>query len=246
MPPFPWTDYRAVLFDLDGVLTPTATLHAAAWKRAFDDFLGAWAASTGTTQRPFDMDRDYREYVDGRPRYDGVAAFLASRRIELPWGDAGDEPGFDSVCALGNLKNRLVNEILESEGVTPYPGSVRLLDALRPLDLVLGVVSSSANAGAVLAGAGLADRFDVLVDGVVASELGLRGKPAPDPFLEGARRAGTEPAGAVVVEDAIAGVEAGVAGGFGAVIGVDRHQDPAGFTEAGATVVVSDLEELVP
>lgn len=246
MSSFRWTDYRAVLFDLDGVLTPTATVHAEAWKRAFDEFLDAWAHSTGTTQEPFDVDADYRAHVDGRPRYDGVAAFLGSRGIDLPWGDPGDPPGFATICAVGNLKNELVTEILQTRGIEAYPGSLRLIDALEDLGLTLAVVSASANAGAVLEGAGIARRFQVRVDGVVASELGLAGKPRPDPFLEAARRAGVEPADAVVVEDAVAGVEAGVAGEFGAVIGVDRHDDPAGLETAGATLVVADLDDLVP
>ena len=246
MPPLTWTDYDAVLFDLDGVLTPTATVHAKAWKQALDEFLEAWTRSTGTTQPPFDIDADYRAHVDGRPRYDGVAAFLGSRGIELPWGSPDDDPGFATICAVGNLKNELVTEILASQGIDPYPGSLRLMDALEELGIAMAVVSASANAKAVLESAGIVDRFPVRVDGVVASELGLAGKPQPDPFLEAARRAGVEPGRAVVVEDAVAGVEAGVAGAFGAVVGVDRHDDPQGLEDAGATVVVSDLEELVP
>lgn len=246
MTTFDWASFEAVLFDLDGVLTSTATVHAAAWKRAFDDFLTAWSDSSGVDQEPFDADRDYRLYVDGRPRYDGVAQFLASRQIEIPRGDPSDPPGLSTVTAVGNLKNELFTEILRTDGVDPYPGSVRLLDALEELDLTMAVVSASANASDVLESAGLSDRFDVLVDGIVARELDLAGKPEPDPFLEGARRAGSPPEKTVVVEDAVAGVEAGVAGGFGAVVGVDRHGDPEGLERAGATVVVADLEELLP
>ncbi|HJR91764.1 MAG TPA: beta-phosphoglucomutase family hydrolase [Acidimicrobiia bacterium] len=241
-PTIDWPSFDAVLFDLDGVLTSTARVHAAAWKRTFDDFLAAVAPD----QTPFDIAADYRAHVDGRPRYDGVATFLASRGIELPRGDPSDPPGWGTICAVGNKKNDLVTELLATEGAEVYPGSQALLDALIPLDLALAVVSASANAADVLAAAGIGDRFEVLVDGRVAAELGLAGKPQPDPFLEAARRLGVQPARAVVVEDAVAGVEAGVAGGFGAVIGVDRHHDPDALATAGATIVVSDLGELTP
>lgn len=237
-----WRDFDAVLFDLDGVLTPTATVHSAAWKETLDEVLDHLV---GPDARPFDRDTDYRATVDGRPRYDGVAAFLASRDLELPWGDPTDPPGLETVSAIGNLKNDRVTEILGREGVDPYPGSITFLDQIEALGLRLGVVSSSANAAAVLAAAGLASRFPVLVDGVVAAELGLAGKPAPDPFLEAARRLGTEPERTVVFEDAVSGVEAGVAGGFGLVVGVDRHDDRAGLDSAGADLVVTDLGELV-
>lgn len=237
-----WASFDAVLFDLDGVLTPTARVHAAAWKRTFDDAL---RHLVGPDYQPFETDTDYRIYVDGRSRYDGVDTFLRSRGIELNWGDPSDPPGHDTVSAVGNLKDRLVQQLLQENGVTAYPGSVALLDYLAGMDLALAVVSASANASAVLAAAGIGSRFDALVDGVVAAELGLAGKPQPDPFLEAARRVGVAAARAVVVEDAVSGVQAGVRGGFGLVIGVDRHGDPAGLASAGANVVVADLGELV-
>lgn len=240
---FDWSRYEAVLFDLDGVLTPTAKVHASAWKRAFDDVL---AHLVGPDFEPFDTDRDYRRYVDGRPRYDGVATFLASRDIDLPRGHPSDPPGRDTICAVGNLKNQLIKQVLEEEGVEAYPGSIALLDYLDGTGIKLAIVSASANATAVLEAAGIRDRFEAQVDGIVARELDLAGKPRPDPFVEAARRLGAAPGVSVVVEDAVAGVEAGVAGGFGAVIGVDRHDDPAALREAGADLVVSDLEELVP
>lgn len=236
-----WNDFEAVLFDLDGVLTPTAKVHAAAWKATFDDFL-----ATRPGQSPFDIDRDYRRYVDGRPRYDGVATFLASRGIELPTGSPDDPPGAETVCGVGNRKNDMVTTLLETQGVEAFPGSIALLDHVTGLGLKRAVVSASANATHVLAAAGLSDRFGAVVDGIVAADLGLAGKPAPDPFLEAARRLDVAPAKAVVVEDAVSGVKAGVAGGFGAVVGVDRHHDPAALQAAGATVVVADLGELVP
>lgn len=237
-----WTDFEAVLFDLDGVITPTATVHAAAWKETFDHVL---RVTSGHDFTPFE-ESDYLAYVDGRPRYDGVAEFLRSRSIELPWGDPGDPPGTTTVCAVGNLKNELVGVILDRDGVAPYPGSVALLDHLDRVGVKVAIVSSSANARRVLASAGLEERFEVRVDGVVAADLGLEGKPSPQPFLEAARRLGTDPARAVVVEDALSGVEAGAAGGFGLVIGVDREGDPAVLQAAGADLVVSDLGELVP
>lgn len=238
---FDWLEFEAALFDLDGVITPTAKVHAAAWKAMFDQFLAEI-----DSQAPFDMDTDYRQYVDGRPRFDGVATFLRSRGIELPWGSPADPPMATTVCGLGNRKNDLVTQILESEGVDPYPGSVALLDYLEGLGMKVAVVSASANAGAVLRAANLDHRFAAQVDGLVAAELGLKGKPDPDPFLEAARRLDVTPASAVVVEDAVSGVQAGVAGRFGAVVGVDRHRDPGPLHQAGATVVVEDLEELVP
>lgn len=240
---FDWSKYEAVLFDLDGVLTSTAAIHAAAWKRTFD---AALAQLRGPDEKPFDVDADYRTYVDGRPRYDGVAAFLASRGIELPWGDPSDPPGLGTVCAIGNQKNELFNTILAEGGAEVFPGSRALLDHLEKLGIRCAVVSSSKNAGPVLESAGIRDRFEVLVDGIVATEEGLAGKPAPDAFLEAARRMGVKPEKCVVVEDAVAGVEAGVNGYFGAVVGVDRHGDPEALRRAGADAVVSDLGELVP
>jgi beta-phosphoglucomutase family hydrolase len=239
---FDWARYAAVLFDLDGVLTSTAAIHAAAWKETFDEAL---PRLSDIPQAPFDIGSDYRDHVDGRPRYDGVASFLSSRGIELPWGDRSDPPGFDTICSIGNLKNERLTAVLARGEVEAFPGSLALLDHLARLGLRQAVVSASANAAAVLSAAGLLHRFEVRVDGVVAREMGLAGKPAPDTFLEAARRLGTEPADTVVVEDAVAGVQAGVAGEFGAVIGVDRHGNRAALVEAGADMIVADLGELV-
>lgn len=237
-----WSAFDAVLFDLDGVLTDTAAAHAAAWKRTFDAFLAERAVRTG--ERPFD-DEDYRRYVDGRPRYDGVVSFLASRGIALPKGDPTDPPDAETVCGLGNRKNAVLLAFLEEHGVQPFPGSVALLRSLSGQGVRLAVVSASANCEAVLHAAGLNGFFEARVDGIVAAERGLHGKPAPDSFLEAARRLGVDPAHAVVVEDAVSGVEAGRSGGFGLVVGVDRRSDPRPLLEAGADLVVSDLAELL-
>lgn len=238
----PLDDHAAVLFDLDGVLTPTADVHRRAWKRVFDQAL---SRHLGDDAEPFDVD-DYLQYVDGKPRYDGVASFLASRGIELPPGDAMDEPSLDTRTGIGNLKNREFNAVLEESGVVPYPGSVALLEHLLSRGIDVGVVSSSANARAVLRAAGLIDRFEVIVDGVVAKQEGLAGKPSPATFLHASTLMGVDPAEAVVVEDALSGVEAGVAGGFGLVVGVDREDQSDALIAAGADLVVSDLADLVP
>lgn len=230
------------LFDLDGVITPTAIVHMRAWKEMFSAFL----ASRGV-QEPY-TDADYFAFVDGKPRYDGVASFLGSRGIELPYGEPGDpahqEPGQETVCGLGNRKNDQVITMIREDGVAPYPGTVAFLDSL-PAAARLGVVSSSRNAEEVLAGAGLRDRFEVVVDGNVAAAEGLPGKPAPDTFVHAARLLDAGPAQAVVYEDAVAGVRAGAAGAFGLVIGVDRGVGHETLAEAGATLVVSDLDELL-
>ena len=236
--------YRAVLFDLDGVLTDTASIHADCWKQAFDDYLRQHAARTGEPFVEFDAAGDYHDYVDGKPRYDGVRSFLASRGIELPEGDPADPSGMDTICALGNLKNALVNETLARDGVEPYPDALRLLDTLDGSDLHLAVVSSSKNAPKVLDAAGLAQRFEVVVDGRGAAEAGLPGKPAPDTFLEAARRLGVPHEKAVVMEDAISGVEAGRNGDFGLVVGVARTGNDDALKAAGADLVVNSLEEL--
>lgn len=235
----------ACLFDLDGVLTRTAEVHAAAWKRMFDPFLREWAARTGRPQDPFDAAQDYAAHVDGRPRADGVRAFLASRAIRLPEGGPEDPPAVETVNGLANRKNELVAELIERQGVRAYEGSVRFLEAVRAAGLRCAVVTSSENAEPVLRAAGLGDRFDVRVDGVVVRELGLAGKPAPDEFLEAARRLGVAPAHAAVFEDAVAGVTAGRTGGFGQVIGVDRGRRRAELSAAGADLVVGDLAELL-
>ncbi len=226
-----WADYDAVLFDLDGVVTPTAEVHMRAWSEMFNAYL---ADQPG--QAPY-TDRDYFDHVDGKPRYDGVRDFLTSRGI-----DATEE----LVVELGDRKNDAFNEVLERDGVAAYPGSVRLLDHLRDLGKPLGVVSSSANAPAVLEAAGLSDRFATVMNGARAKELGLPGKPAPDTFVHAAEELGAPVGSSVVLEDAVSGVRAGAAGGFGLVIGVDRGAGHDVLSDAGAQVVVSDLAELVP
>lgn len=238
---------RGLLFDLDGVLTDTAKVHAAAWKQMFDDYLRRWAENAGEEFVPFDPVADYGEYVDGKPRYDGVKSFLASRGIELPQGDSSDPPTAETVDGLGNRKNELVLKKIRDEGVEAYPGSVRFLEAAKAAGLARAVVSSSTNCKDVLHAAGVDGFFDTRIDGVVAEREHLAGKPAPDTYLAGAKALGVIPEHAAVFEDALAGVESGRAGGFGAVIGVDRVGQ--GHAEAlrqhGATVVVKDLSELL-
>jgi beta-phosphoglucomutase family hydrolase len=235
-------EYAAVLFDLDGVLTPTAEVHRVAWKRAFDRFL---ESRFGDRYQPFTLD-DYLTYVDGKPRYDGVHSFLVSRGVTLPAGSPGDPPSFDTETGVGNLKNDEFTAVLENEGVTPYPGSVALLDHLERSGVAVAVVSSSANAKSVLTAAGLAARFEVVMDGLTARERGLEGKPSPATFLSAASDLGVDPSSSVVVEDAISGIEAGVAGGFGLVVGVDRENQTDAMERAGAHLVVTDLGDLVP
>jgi len=240
-----WNRFDAVLFDLDGVLTDTARLHAEAWKRTFDEFLRRRAEATGEPFRPFDPAADYLRYVDGRPRFDGVRDFLRSREIDLPEGPDDAPPGFDTIRALGNQKNELVNELFTSRGVEAFAGSVALVHQLRRARIHTGVVTSSGNCEAVLAAAKIQDLFDVKVDGDLAARRQLAGKPAPDTFLEAARALGCEPRRSVVVEDAISGVQAGRSGGFGLVIGVARKGNADALRASGAEVVVSDLAELV-
>lgn len=230
-------DFDAVLFDLDGVLTPTAEVHMRAWHRMFNDYLSTRG------EQPY-TDADYHQYVDGKPRYDGVRDFLASREITLPEGDPTDSADAETVCGLGNRKNTVFNQVLAAEGVQPYPGSVRYLDHLFGRGVRMAVVSSSKNAPAVLAAAGLAERFPVVVDGQVAAAEGLPGKPAPDTFWRAAELLGVPRERCVVVEDAISGVRAGAAGGFAHVIGVDRGVGAAALSEAGADIVVGDLADL--
>jgi len=233
------------LFDLDGVLTQTAKIHAQAWKEMFDDFLRERAERTGEPFEPFDRPTDYDEYVDGLPRLDGVHSFLQSRGIELPMGSPSDPPEAETVHALGTRKNDLVLELIEQQGVEPYDGSVRFAEAARDLGLRRAVVSSSTNCQDVLVAAGIDHLFETRVDGVVAERDNLAGKPAPDTFLAGARLLGAEPAQAVVIEDALAGVEAGRAGDFGWVVGVDRTGQAEALRRRGADVVVQDLAELL-
>jgi beta-phosphoglucomutase family hydrolase len=235
----------ACLFDLDGVLTQTAKVHAAAWKQMFDEFLRERAEQTGEPFQEFDARADYDRHVDGKPRYEGVASFLGSRGIELPTGTPDDPPDARTVDGLGNRKNELVVALIERDGVEAYAGSVRYVEAARDAGLRRVVVSSSTNCRDVLQAAGIIDLFEEIVDGVVAAREGLKGKPAPDTFAEGARRVGVERAEAAVFEDALAGVEAGRAGAFGHVVGVDRVGQADALREHGADVVVSDLAELL-
>ncbi|MDP9392364.1 MAG: beta-phosphoglucomutase family hydrolase [Actinomycetota bacterium] len=231
---------RACLFDLDGVLTRTATVHFAAWKRTFDEFLRAHAPGGAEFSQ-----EDYNAYVDGRHRADGVRGFLASRGIELPEGAPDDAPDAATVQAIATRKNELVLRELEEHGVEVYEGSVRYLRAVKEAGLATAVVTASANGEQVIAAGGFADLIDVRIDGVVAARDGLRGKPEPDTFLAGARALGVPPAEAVVYEDALSGVAAGRAGSFGFVVGVDRVGQAAQLREMGADVVVQDLSELL-
>ncbi len=224
-----WTRFRAVLFDLDGVVTPTAAVHRRAWAELF---------------RAYDFtDDDYLTWVDGKPRYDGVRSFLASRNVTLPEGQPSDPPGDATVCALGNRKDALFNQLLEREGVEPYPGTLAVMDHLDDHGIASAIVSSSRNARSVLAAAGLADRFPHVVDGITAAEQHLTGKPAPDMFLHAASLVGADPHACVVVEDASSGVAAGAAGSFGLVLGVDRGGNREALLAHGADLVVDDLGE---
>ncbi len=224
-----WTSFGAVLFDLDGVVTPTAEIHERAWAELFArwDFDGT----------------DYLTYVDGRPRYDGVQAFLTSRGIELPWGDPSDPPGDDTICAMGNRKDEAFNAVLARDGIAPYPGTMRVMDVLDRAGIPSAIVSSSKNAGTVLRAAGIEERFDAVVDGLVAVEQHLAGKPDPAMFAYAAERLGVTAAEAAVVEDATSGVAAGRAGDFALVLGVDRGGNREPLLAAGADVIVEDLDE---
>lgn len=234
-----WNNYQAVLFDLDGVITPTAEVHMRAWAEMFNSFLG-----TRSGQAPY-TDDDYFEYVDGKPRYDGVRDFLRSRGIVVREGEPTDDPSELTVCGLGNRKNEAFNTIIERDGVDPYPGSVALIEQLAASGHKMAVVSSSKNAPAVLRAAKLAEHFPVIVDGNVATEAGIAGKPAPDTFEHAAAMLEVPTESSVVIEDAISGVQAGAAGSFGLVVGVNRGVGRDALSEAGADVVVDDLQELV-
>ncbi len=236
---------HALLFDLDGVLTQTAKVHAAAWKQTFDEYLERRADQRGEKFVPFDEVADYDEYVDGKPRNDGVRSFLQSRGIELPEGSDDDSPDAETIHGIGNRKNELVLKLIHEHGVEPYEGSVRYVQAAADAGVPRAVVSSSTNAHDVLKAAGLDGLFDHVVDGVVAAREHLQGKPAPDTFLAGARELGVQPANAVVFEDALAGVQAGRAGKFGYVVGVDRVGQAEALKEHGADIVVRDLSELL-
>ena len=238
-------EIEACLFDLDGVLTQTAKVHAAAWKTTFDEYLRKRAQERGEEFREFDAVEDYDEYVDGKPRYEGVRSFLASRDIDLPQGSPSDPPDKDTIDGLGNRKNELVLELIHRDGVQPYEGSVRFVEAVRDAGLRRAVVSSSTNCRDVLVSAGILDLFEEIVDGVIAEREHLAGKPAPDTFLAAAHKLGVAPAHAAVFEDALAGVEAGRAGSFGLVVGVDRVGQADALKQHGADIVVKDLAELL-
>lgn len=236
---------QACLFDLDGVLTKTAVVHAAAWKQTFDEFLRDRAQASGGDFRPFDIHDDYDDYVDGKPRADGVRDFLASRGISLPEGNDDDPPTAQTVHGLGNRKNDLLLQRIRTDGVQVYDGSVAYLNAVQAAGLHTAVVSSSANTADVLRVTGLAGHFEVRVDGVTVEERHLHGKPAPDTYLDAARQLGVEPGRAAVFEDALSGVEAGRAGHFGFVVGVDRVGQADALARNGANRVVQDLAELL-
>jgi beta-phosphoglucomutase family hydrolase len=236
---------RACLLDMDAVLTDTARVHAAAWKEMFDDYLRRRAEADRRAVSAFDAVADYDEYVDGRPRYDGVRSFLRSRGIMLPRGSTSDLPMAETLDALGNRKNEIVLRLIRSQGVEAYPGSVRFVHAVRAAGLRTPVVSSSANCRDVLEAAGIEDLLDVRIDGTAVERDHLNGKPAPDTFLAAARALGVEPGAAAVFEDALAGVEAGRAGRFGYVVGVDRVGQAEALRRHGADVVVGDLAELL-
>ncbi|GAA5033167.1 HAD family hydrolase [Microbacterium fluvii] len=233
------TSYDAVLFDLDGVLTPTAEVHMHAWQTMFTELFAAWSIEPPYTEA------DYFEHLDGKKRYDGVASLLRSRDVEVPWGDPADSPTADTVCGIGNRKNAFFERVLRDEGIAAYPGSLDLLNVLRDAGTTVAVVSSSKNAEEVLGVAGIRDRFPVVMDGVIAERDHLASKPAPDVFVEAARMLGVDPARSAAVEDAISGVRSAVAGGFALVVGVDRGVGVEALRAAGAHVIVSDLEEFV-
>ncbi len=231
--------YDAVLFDLDGVLTPTAEVHMHAWQTMFEELFRAWDITPAYTEQ------DYFEYLDGKKRYDGVASLMRSRDVEVPWGDPSDPPTADTICGIGNRKNDVFARVLRGEGIAPYPGSLALLDALQAENVPVAVVSSSKNADEVLRAAGIRDRFEVVMDGVIAERDGLASKPAPDVFVEGARMLNVDPARSAAVEDALSGVRSASAGGFALVVGVDRGVGADALRAAGADVVVDDLAAFV-
>ena len=237
--------FDAVLFDLDGVITATAKVHAACWKKMFDEYLEKRAKERGEPFKPFDIENDYRLYVDGKPWFDGVRDFIRSRQIELPEGIPDDAPRTETVCGLGNRKNDLINEVIESDGVEVYEGTIDLARQLQKEGIKIAIVTSSQNCDVVLNAAKIGDLFEVRIDGNVIHEKNLSGKPAPDSYLEGAKRLGVEPKRTVVVEDAISGVQSGRNGKFGLVIGVDRKGNADELKKNGADVVVKDLREFL-
>lgn len=233
------TTYDGVLFDLDGVLTPTAEVHMHAWRTMFTDLFTGWGVEPPYT------DDDYYRYLDGKQRYDGVASLLRSRDVEIPWGDPSDPPTADTVCGVGNRKNEVFAAVLREEGIAPYPGSLALIEKLRAAGTPIGVVSSSKNAEEVLAAAGIRDYFRIVMDGVVAAREGLRSKPEPDMFAAGARMLGVDPARSAAVEDAHSGVQSAAAAGFALVVGVDRGAGAQALLDLGADLVVDDLAAFV-
>ncbi|EDX83073.1 haloacid dehalogenase-like hydrolase, putative [Synechococcus sp. PCC 7335] len=237
--------YDAVLFDLDGVLTPTAEVHAACWERLFNDFLRQYSKDKGIPYEPFDIQSDYRRYVDGKPRYEGVESFLTARNIRLPYQEDSAESK-TTVRSLGDRKDNYFEEMLAADGIAAYEGAIKLVRYLRNQGIKTAVVSSSRNCNKVLKAANITDLFDAVMDGRVAEQLHLAGKPEPDTFLKAADQLGVEASRSVVVEDAIAGVQAGRNGNFGLVIGVAQSENASSLTENGADIVVSDLGRLLP
>ena len=238
-------EFEAILFDLDGVLTGTARVHAKCWKKMFDEYLEKSSKQTGKPFVPFDADVDYKLYVDGKPRMEGVQSFLESRGIQLPFGSHEDAPDQETICGLGNRKNEFFREVLEEDGVDVFQSSVDLTRKLLEKGVRMAVVSSSKNCEAILEAAGIKHLYEFWIDGNEALKLNLRGKPEPDTFLKAAEIMGVDPARAVVVEDAISGVQAGHKGQFGLVVGIARHGDATALLENGADIVVADLEEFL-
>jgi beta-phosphoglucomutase family hydrolase len=236
--------FNAVIFDLDGVITKTALVHSAAWKKMFDRFLKEWSSKHNLPFREFDHERDYLPYIDGLPRYQGVQSFLEHRGIGIPYGDPSDPPDAETICGLGNRKNQVFNEVLEQDGAEVYQSTVTLIHQLIKRNIKIGVASSSKNCEGVLQAAGLLDLFETRVDGVVSAELGLSGKPAPDIFLQACKNLGSTPDKAVVIEDAVSGVQAGRAGNFGLVLGIARENNVKELRQNGADIVVSDIGEI--
>lgn len=236
--------FDAVIFDMDGVITRTALTHAAAWKKMFDEYLRKRETEYGEQFVEFTHAGDYLPYVDGKPRYKGVASFLESRRIDIPFGDPSDPPGTETCCGLGNKKNEAFNEVLEKEGVEVYPSTVALINDLKESGIKLGVASSSKNCKPVLERVDLLDMFAARVDGVVSAELGLNGKPEPDIFTTACDIVKADYANSIVVEDAVSGVQAGAKGNFGLTIGIARENNRKELEEGGADIVVEDLEEI--
>lgn len=238
--------YTAVIFDLDGVVTKTAVAHAVSWKQMFDEYLRLREQRDGEPFKEFTIEEDYRHYVDGKPRYKGVQSFLESRGISLPLGGSGDAPEEETICGLGNNKNVKFAEILKTKGIEVYPSTVVLVKALKAQGIRVGVASSSKNCPFVLQSAGIEDLFETKVDGIVSAQLGLKGKPEGDIFIMAAQTIGVEPAESVVVEDAVSGVQAGVHGGFGLVIGVAREDNAKALKNSGADIVINDFEGITP